>query len=54
MVLYCYDANAILTEPLKNRTEAELSRAYKKMYEYLKAKGLNPKHTGWIMKHRQR
>ena len=39
MVLYCYDANAILTEPLKNRTEAELSRAYKKLYEYLKAKG---------------
>eukprot|EP00957_Ditylum_brightwellii_P118575 9043099-Ditylum_brightwellii.AAC.1 len=47
MVLYCYDANAIVTEPLKNRTETELNRAYKKLYEYLKSKGYKPE-THWL------
>eukprot|EP00957_Ditylum_brightwellii_P030359 2299571-Ditylum_brightwellii.AAC.1 len=30
MALYSYDANAIMAEPIKNKTDAELTRAYVK------------------------
>ncbi len=42
MVVYDYDSNAILTEPLTSRTETELLRAYSKLHDYLTARGLKP------------
>ena len=30
-----YDSNAILVEPIKNRSDAEKVRAYDKLYDYL-------------------
>ena len=42
MVVYDYDSAAILAEPLKNRTEGELVRAYSRMHAYLTARGLKP------------
>ena len=47
MVLYCYDANAILAEPIKNRSEGELLKAYDKMYTYLQDRGYKPV-THWL------
>jgi hypothetical protein len=43
MVLYEYDSNAILTEPIKNRALAELLRASKVMDKKVTARGLQPK-----------
>jgi hypothetical protein len=43
MVLYDYDSNAILAEPMKSRTGPEMTRAYEKLYNYLVARGLKPK-----------
>jgi hypothetical protein len=43
MVLYEYDGNAILAEPIKNRTAAELLRAFQVMEKKLTARGLQPK-----------
>jgi hypothetical protein len=45
MVLYEYDGNDILSEPIKNRTAAELSRGFQDMENKLTAKGLQPKLT---------
>jgi hypothetical protein len=42
MVVYDYYSTAILAEPLKNRTERELLRAYSKMHQYLTNLGLKP------------
>jgi len=42
MVLYAYDSNAILSEPIKSRSESELVRAYPKLHSYLSACGLKP------------
>jgi hypothetical protein len=42
MVLYAYDSNAILSEPIKSRSESELVRAYTKLHSYLSARGLRP------------
>ena len=42
MVVYDYDSNAILAEPLKSRTEQELLRAYTKIHTYLTVRGLKP------------
>jgi hypothetical protein len=42
MVIYDYDSNAILTEPLTSCTETELLRAYSKLHNYLTAHGLKP------------
>lgn len=42
MVVYSYDSNAILTEPMTSRTEAELLRAYTVLHTYLKDRGLKP------------
>jgi hypothetical protein len=45
MVLYEYDDNAILAEPIKNRTAAELLRALQVMETKLTSRGLQPKLT---------
>jgi hypothetical protein len=42
MVLFKYDGNAILAEPIKNRT-SELLRAFQVMETKLTARGLQPK-----------
>jgi hypothetical protein len=42
MVVYDYDSAAILAEPIKNRTENELLRAYSRMHQYLTDQGLKP------------
>jgi hypothetical protein len=42
MVVYDYDYNAILTEPLTSRTEMELLRAYTKLHTFLTEQGLKP------------
>jgi hypothetical protein len=47
MVLYDYDSNAILTEPLKNRKGQEILRAYTKLHKYLIARGFTPQ-THWL------
>ena len=43
MVLYDYDSNAILAEPLKNRKAETILAAYEKMHKFLKSKGMKPK-----------
>jgi hypothetical protein len=43
IVLYEYDDNAILAEPIKNRTSAELLRAFQVMETKLTARGRQPK-----------
>jgi hypothetical protein len=43
MVLYNYDSNAILAQPIKNRTAPELLKAFKFMEQELVARGLKPK-----------
>jgi hypothetical protein len=40
MVLYEYDDNAILADPIKNRTSPELLRAFQATEEKLTARGL--------------
>ncbi len=47
LVLYDYDTNAILTEPLKNRTGTEILKAYQKLHDYLTQRGFKP-HTHWL------
>ena len=42
-LLYHYDYDAILTEPTKNRTDAEIVRAYAKPRNYLIDRGMRPK-----------
>ena len=44
MTLYENDSNAILVEPMKNRTSGEMLRAYIKLIERLKGAGITPKH----------
>jgi hypothetical protein len=43
MVLYDYDSNAILTKPIKDRTEPELLKAFQVMEQELVDRGLKPK-----------
>jgi hypothetical protein len=43
MILYDYDSNAILAEPLKSKAEGEMIRAYSKLHEYLSDRGLKPR-----------
>lgn len=43
MILYDYDSNAILAEPLKNRKAETILAAYEKMHRFLKSKGMKPK-----------
>lgn len=42
MVLYVMDCNAILAEPLKNKSHQEMLRAFTKWYTYLTAGGYRP------------
>jgi hypothetical protein len=41
-ILYDYDSNAIMAEPIKSRTQSELTRAYKKLFDQLAKRGLRP------------
>jgi hypothetical protein len=43
MKLINYDSNAILAQPIKNRTAPELLKAFQFMEQELVAKGLKPK-----------
>jgi hypothetical protein len=43
MVVYEYDGNTILVEPMKNRASAELFRDFQVMEKKLTARGLQPK-----------
>ena len=42
-LLYDYDSNAILAEPIKSRSQQEILRAYKTLFLLLKQRGLTPK-----------
>jgi hypothetical protein len=43
MILYDYDSNAILAQPIKDRTAPELLKAFQVMEQQLVARGLKPK-----------
>jgi hypothetical protein len=43
MILYDYDSNAILAQPIKDKTAPELLRAFQVMEQELVARGLEPK-----------
>ena len=43
MVVYNYDSNNILVKPMKSRTAAEHTRAYKVLFNHLTSRGLRPK-----------
>jgi hypothetical protein len=43
MILYDYDSNAILAQPIKDRMAPELLRAFQVMEQELVARGLTPK-----------
>ena len=47
LVMYVYDANAVLAEPLKNRTGGEITTAYKYLVEYLTIRGYKPQ-VHWL------
>ena len=42
MVLYDYNINIILTEPLKNNTSPDLVRVQTRLMQYLLDRGLKP------------
>jgi hypothetical protein len=44
MILYDYDSNAILAQPIIDRTAPELLRAFQVMEQELVARGLKPKY----------
>ena len=43
MVMYDYDINKILTEPIKNRQASSIHNAFLKIHKFLKARGREPK-----------
>ena len=43
LIVYHYDANAIIAEPLKDRTAGEIAKAHERVYNYLPIRGLKPK-----------
>jgi hypothetical protein len=43
MILYDYDSNAILAQPIKDRTDPELLRAFQVLEQELVVRGLKPK-----------
>ena len=49
MVMVTIDANAILLCPFKNRTDQELTKAYRTLLGRAKATGLEVKNMFWIM-----
>lgn len=46
MMFYVYDINAIIADPLRNRTEGEMTTVYTKRMEYLKRRVSNLKFIG--------
>ena len=42
LIIYDYDSNAILAEPIKSRSDSEILRAYDKTINLLKSRGLSP------------
>jgi hypothetical protein len=42
LVLYDYDSNAILMEPMRNRSDTDHLRAYNKLHQYLLDQGFRP------------
>ena len=42
-ILYSYDTNAVLSEPLKNRTRKDILHLYNTYHDYLKERGFNHK-----------
>ena len=53
MIMCEIDENAVLVEPMKNKTEDEMVETYQKMIDRLKTGGISRKSTSWIMKFRQ-
>ena len=47
LILYSYDANAILAEPIKSRTAQDILTAYQKLVQYLTVRGYKPQ-THWL------
>ena len=47
MIIYVYDANAILTVGLKSRMAGELVKGYQSIYQYLQTKGYKPQ-VHWL------
>ena len=43
MVMYEYDSNSILAEPIKNRQAETIRNAFLKIHKVLKARGIKPK-----------
>ena len=43
LIVYHYNANAILADPLKDRTAKSIVSAHQRIYEYLTIRGLKPK-----------
>jgi hypothetical protein len=43
MILYYYESNAILAQPIKDRTAPELLKSFQVMEQELVARGLTPK-----------
>ena len=41
-IMYDYDSNTILSEPIKNRSESELIRVFTKLHNFLSARGCKP------------
>ena len=39
---YVYGPNAIIVRAMRNRSDAEMIKAYKSIYEYLESKGFKP------------
>jgi hypothetical protein len=50
MVMVEIDSSAILVAPIKNRTDAELTRAYESLMQRLHQAGIQQKNTSLIMK----
>jgi hypothetical protein len=42
-VAYAYGPNAILARPMRNRSDAEMVKAYTDVYEYLENRGFKPR-----------
>ena len=43
LIIYHYDVNAIIAEPLKDRTVKSIANAHERIYDYLTIRGLKPK-----------
>ena len=43
LILYAYDTDSILVEPIKTRSDAEILRAYDVLYDTLENVGQAPK-----------